>query len=100
MLKFYCFNRFNLGFNAVCEAVLGEGHFLGGQHTFAAMERDYFYPTLADREEPRTWMKNGARDAWTVARERVWEILDTHQTHYLSGEQDAAIRARFNILHP
>lgn len=90
----------NLGFNAVCEAVLGEGHFLGGQHTFAAMERDYFYPTLADREEPRTWMQNGARDAWTVARERVWEILDTHRTHYLSGEQDAAIRARFNILHP
>lgn len=37
-----------LGFDAICEAVWGEGHFLGGAHTIAAMERDYFYPKLAD----------------------------------------------------
>lgn len=88
----------NLGFDAICEAVLGEGHFLGGQHTFAAMERDYFYPSLADRDEPRTWAENGAQDAWTRARHRAQEILQTHTPSYLSAEQDQRIRDRFNIL--
>ncbi len=88
----------NLGFDAICEAVLGEGHFLGGQHTFAAMERDYFYPSLADRDEPRTWAENGAQDAWSRARHRAQEILQTHTPRYLSDEQDRQIRDRFNIL--
>lgn len=89
----------NLGYDAIIEAVKGDGHFLGGQHTFAAMERDYFYPTLADRDQPRTWAENGGLDAWTVARHRARAILETHHPNYLSPEQDAAIKARFSILY-
>ena len=88
----------NLGFDAICEAVLSEGHFLGGQHTFAAMERDYFYPSLADRNEPRTWAENGALDAWSRARRKAQEILRDHTPTYLTQEQDRMIRERFNIL--
>lgn len=88
----------NLGFDAICDAVLGEGHFLGGQHTYAAMERDYFYPSLADRDPPRSWAEKGAQDAWTRARSRVRDILRDHQPVYLSAAQDAEIRALFNIL--
>ncbi|WP_425085201.1 trimethylamine methyltransferase family protein [Ruegeria profundi] len=88
----------NLGFDAICDAVLGDGHFLGGQHTHAAMERDYFYPTLADRAEPRTWAENGAQDAWSRARARADEILRDHNPSYLTPEQEEAIRSRFNIL--
>lgn len=87
-----------LAFDAICEAVLGEGHFLGGQNTYQAMERDYFYPSLADRDEPRTWAQNGAQDAWSRARTRAGEILASHHPAYLSPEQDRAIRDRFNIL--
>lgn len=90
----------NLGFDAIVEAVLGEGHFLGGPHTLDAMERDYFYPSLANRDEPRTWAKNGARDAWSVANTRAREILQTHRPDYLTPEQDRTIRQRFNILYP
>ncbi|MGB7334825.1 MAG: trimethylamine methyltransferase family protein, partial [Salaquimonas sp.] len=88
----------NLGFEAINEAVLGPGHFLGGDHTLAAMERDYFYPSLADRTEPRTWADNGAKDAWSVARERARDILENHHPKYLTDAQDAAIRSQFNIL--
>ena len=88
----------NLGFDAICDAVLGEGHFLGGQHTYAAMERDYFYPKLADRDEPRTWKDNGALDAWSRAKVKAREILATHHPDYLSADQDRAIRDRFKIL--
>lgn len=41
-----------LGFDTICDVVLGEGHFLGAAQTHAAMERDYLYPKLADREAP------------------------------------------------
>lgn len=90
----------NLGFDAICDAVLGEGHFLGGQHTHAAMERDYFYPTLADRDEPRTWAEKGAQDAWSRAKLKAQEILRDHHPTYLTPEQEQEIRARFNILVP
>ncbi|MEQ9261503.1 MAG: trimethylamine methyltransferase family protein [Roseovarius sp.] len=87
-----------LGFDAICDAVLGEGHFLGGQHTFEAMERDYFYPSLADRDQPRTWAEKGAKDAWARARARAREILETHRPDYLTPDQEKAIRAKLPIL--
>jgi trimethylamine--corrinoid protein Co-methyltransferase len=88
----------NLGFDAICDAVLGEGHFLGGVHTFQAMERDYFYPSLADRDNPRTWEDKGALDAWQLANRKAKSILAEYQPQYLTDEQDALIRAKFNIL--
>ena len=88
----------NLGFDAINKAVLGPGHFLGGAHTISAMERDYFYPSLADRIEPQSWAENGAKSAWAVATERVRGILATHHPKYLSSDQDAMIRSQFRIL--
>ncbi|WP_170771944.1 trimethylamine methyltransferase family protein [Ruegeria lacuscaerulensis] len=88
----------NLGFEAICQSVLGDGHFLGSAETYAAMERDYFYPSLADRNEPRTWQEEGATDAWAAAREKAKGILDTHHPEYLTPQQDAEIRGRFDIL--
>ncbi|AXT25606.1 trimethylamine methyltransferase [Ruegeria sp. AD91A] len=88
----------NLGFDAICQSVLGEGHFLGSEQTYEAMERDYFYPKLADRQEPRTWQTDGALDAWSSARQVAQEVLSTHHPEYLTSEQDAEIRRRFRIL--
>ena len=52
-------NEANLGFDDICDAVLGEGHFLGGDQTLAAMERDYFYPPSPTGTTPTS----GARAA-------------------------------------
>jgi len=87
-----------LGFDAICDAVLGEGHFLGSQQTHAAMERDYHYPKLADRDPPITWTEAGAPTAWDRARTEAKRILDSHYPDHLSKEQEAAIRAQFPIL--
>ncbi|MGI3186985.1 trimethylamine methyltransferase family protein [Nioella aestuarii] len=84
-----------LGFDTICDVVLGEGHFLGADQTHAAMERDYYYPSLADRDAPITWAEQGAPDMWGRAKVRVREILRDHQPSYLSAEQDSAIRALF-----
>ncbi|MEM7074026.1 MAG: trimethylamine methyltransferase family protein [Pseudomonadota bacterium] len=91
-------NDDTLDLPGICEAVLGEGHFLGGQQTLQAMNRDYVYPNLADRDMPRVWAENGAPQAWAVARDRARDILATHRPRYLSPEQDAEIRDKFEIL--
>ncbi|MGI9512973.1 MAG: trimethylamine methyltransferase family protein [Anderseniella sp.] len=91
-------NDDTLGYDAICNAVLGEGHFLGGNDTIAAMQRDYFYPPLADRDEPRTWADNGAPDLWGKARDRARSVLADHYPEYIATATDKAIRDRFNIL--
>lgn len=88
-----------LGFDTICEAVLGEGHFLGKSDTYEAMERDYFYPGIADRNEPRTWAETGSTSAWERANHKAKQILKEHTPSYLSDEQEAEIRAAFNIIH-
>ena len=64
----------------------------------AAMERDYVYPDLADRDTPKTWEDKGAPDAWTMARAKAKELLDSHHPDYLGPECDEVIRKQFKIL--
>ena len=92
-------NEETLGVATIREVVTtGEGHFLGGNHTMGAMERDYYYPKLANRDTPRGWNDSGAPDAWGVAREKVREILAAQMDDYISADIEAAIRAKWNIL--
>jgi trimethylamine--corrinoid protein Co-methyltransferase len=88
----------NLGFDAICESVLGEGHFLGSAQTMAAMERDYVYPQIADREQPRTWAEEGATDAWQRAKAKAETVLKTHRPDYLGDVARRKIKDQFNIL--
>ncbi len=88
-----------LGFEAICDAVLGEGHFLGHAHTMASMERDYFYPKIADRDDPRTWGDAGGADAWERAHGRVKEMLSV-DADYLSAAAESRIRDAFEIFLP
>ena len=88
-----------LGFEAIKEAVYGEGHFLGSQHTMDAMQRDYFWPSnLTDRSSPTVWEEQGAEDMWKRANHKAREILDNYKPEYLDASSDQAIRSRHNIL--
>lgn len=93
-------NDETLGYDAICNAVLGDGHFLGGGNTIAAMERDYYYPKLADRDDPRSWSDKGATDLWSKARTRAKHVLATHHPVYLAAPVDDVIRSRYRILLP
>jgi len=91
-------NDETLSIEAIEQAVYGEGHYLGGDDTIAAMQRDYFYPILADRNDPDTWAEAGADDIWAKAREQARHILASHHPDYLSRQADDWIRDRFHIL--
>ena len=84
--------------DAIIEAVVGTGHFLSAAQTMEAMERDYFYPALADRSTPDAWAAGGATTAWERARVRARALLADHRPAYLDRAQDNAIRKRFRIL--
>lgn len=87
----------SLDISAIREAVLGEGHFLGGQQTLDAMQRDYFYPKLADRDDPDTWSRSGARDAWQRAREEAKRILAEHRPRPLRDGIEQELRRRLKL---
>lgn len=93
-------NEETLAFEAIREAVSGDGHFLGASHTMDAMQRDYFYPELADRKDPRTWAEHGAQDIWATANQQVRQTLSKHYPAYVSTRLDQKLRDQFNILLP
>jgi trimethylamine--corrinoid protein Co-methyltransferase len=89
-----------IGLDVIRDVVSGAGHFLGHEQTIGAMERDYYYPSLANRDTPEVWQEAGASDMRERARARAVEILGTHYPDYISDEADKRIRERFDILLP
>jgi len=67
------------------------GNFLTTEHTRKWWKKEQFIPKAADREPYPEWIKRGKKDAIALARERVEEILATHQPKPLTPEQDKAI---------
>ena len=86
--------------DAIKQAILGDGHFLSHPQTMEAMERDYIYPEIGNRDTPMVWEEKGAIDASTRAKEKVREILAQKDKGYITAKEDAQIRAKFNILLP
>ncbi len=91
-------NEETLAFDVIRNSVYGEGHFLGASETYEVMMREYYYPSLSDRLEPRTWKEMGAKDMWAKANQKAREILATHQPSYINQTTDSKIRTQFNIL--
>lgn len=92
-------NEETLGLGAIKEAVYGEGHFLGSEHTMNAMQRDYFWPSeLTDRSAPAVWQEQGAKDMWQRANAKADKILGNYYPEYLDSDADKTIRDKFNIL--
>ena len=63
----------------------------------AAMERDYFYPEVAARDECSAKCAQGRKDAWVRANERVRVALKKPDLGYLDKASETAIRSRFDI---
>jgi len=93
-------NDETLGLPVIAEVVEDPGHFLGHDHTIQAMERDYQYPDLGDRESPDAWTEQGGTDMRERAAAKARDILDSHFPSYIPADVDARIRERFPIRLP
>ena len=87
-----------LAFEAMQKVIEGAGHFIGETQTMQAMQRDYVYPTLADRLEPDAWAESGSTDAYERARQAVAAVLEDHQPNYIDEATDQRIRHSLPIL--
>ncbi|MEM7114285.1 MAG: trimethylamine methyltransferase family protein [Chloroflexota bacterium] len=85
-----------MGYETIAEAVAGPGHFLGAEQTLTVMESEYLYPDLGDRETPAVWAESGSTNIVQRSRTRVKSLMQ-HYPSYVTPEQDAAIRAMFDI---
>jgi trimethylamine--corrinoid protein Co-methyltransferase len=93
-------NSDTLDLDAIEQTIRGPGHFLGGDQTLAAMQRDYLYPTLSDRDSPDAWSEAGETDMQTRARTRARSLLSDHFPSHISRATDDQIRTRFRIHLP
>jgi trimethylamine--corrinoid protein Co-methyltransferase len=55
------------------------GHFLLEDHTYNHFKKELWTPKLLTRQPYETWQSQGAKDMETRVKERVKEILETHQ---------------------
>jgi trimethylamine--corrinoid protein Co-methyltransferase len=55
------------------------GHFIAEKHTLEHISSERYLPKLSDKRTFGQWERSGSRDLAQVARERVKEILATHQ---------------------
>ena len=93
-------NADTLNLDAIAQSIRGEGHFLGGDQTLAAMQRDYFYPPLSDRNSPDAWAEAGRTDMQARARTRAQDLLREHNPTHIDPATDTRIRSRFRIHLP
>jgi trimethylamine--corrinoid protein Co-methyltransferase len=78
----------------------GPGHYLGHPQTLSLMQREYVYPSVANRMSPKEWNEAGKPDLVETAARRKREILSTYHPNYLPRTIDDAIRARHDIKLP
>ena len=90
-------NEESLSFDVIKEVVTGPGHYLGHAQTLALMDREYLYPTIADRSSLSAWEEDGATGILEKARAEAKRRLATHYPDSIDAKADAEIRSRFPI---
>jgi len=86
-----------LSFEVIKEVIEGPGHYLGHAQTLALMDREYLYPTIADRSSLSAWEEEGSVGMLEKARKEAKRRLATHYPQSIDPKIDAEIRARFPI---
>jgi len=69
------------------------GNFLGHQHTFSHFRKELWMPELLERRNWDAWERDGSRDIYEVAREKVLKMLEEESPRLLSLEAEAEIDA-------
>jgi trimethylamine--corrinoid protein Co-methyltransferase len=87
----------SLSFDVIKDVVSGQGHYLGHAQTLALMDREYLYPTIADRSSLSAWEEAGSKDILDSARSDVQRRLAAHYPDSIDAKADAEIRSRFPI---
>ncbi len=78
----------------------GPGHYLGHSQTLDLMQKEYFYPDLANRFSPKEWAELGKPDIVQLAIERKKKVLSEFFPNHVDSATDNWLRNEFNICLP
>jgi trimethylamine--corrinoid protein Co-methyltransferase len=67
------------------------GHYLSTAHTREWWRKEQYLPQVADLSAYPVWLKSVKKDALQLAKEKMQEILDTHQPSPLTSAQEQAL---------
>jgi trimethylamine--corrinoid protein Co-methyltransferase len=67
------------------------GHYMAKAHTREWWNKEDYFPQVADTESYASWITTGKRDMLDRAKEKVTEILSTHESVPLTDAQEEAI---------
>ncbi len=67
------------------------GHYLSTAHTREWWRKEQWLPKSADLEAYPVWLRSGKKDALALAKERMADILATHEPTPLTPQQELAI---------
>ena len=84
-------NDETMAINLINEIGPVPGHFLSTPHTRKFMSTEHNFPQVADQEAYAVWIESGKKDALSLAREKMQDILANHKPKPLTTEQDKAI---------
>jgi len=70
------------------------GHFMAERHTLEHISSDRYLPKICDKRTRSQWEKSGSKDLAQAARERVREILVTHQPDPLPSDIEKELDAK------
>jgi trimethylamine--corrinoid protein Co-methyltransferase len=75
----------------VVKAVGTNGNFIGTDHTLEYYKREFWFPSLIDRQRWDDWQAGGALTMGDRVQDRLNEILDTHSPAPLAPEVQHSI---------
>ena len=78
----------------------GPGHYLGSSQTLELMQREYLYPQVGDRTNPKEWLEQGCTSIVDRAHKKLQQILKSHYPRHIPRQVDDAIRAKFPVRLP
>ena len=78
----------------------GPGHYLGHGQTLELMQREYYYPDLANRYSPKEWAELGKPDIVQLAVERKRKVLDEFFPDHVDEAMDRWLRENYTIHLP
>lgn len=82
-----------LALEAIHEMGIARGNYLKHPHTRKWFKQEHFFPHVCNRFPYETWLKNGAKNIVTRARERAAAILNTHQPAPLADDVERELHA-------
>ncbi len=71
-----------------------KGHYMAEKHTHDYLASERYLPKLCDKQTRAAWEKAGSKDLAQLARERVRELLASHEPEPLPRDTEVQLQAK------